>query len=538
MNVALAPNPRAAISFDPATTVVTPEGVANYYWPVGQKDLEASARAIVAVYRTALSDPLRAGDGEARIAYAITSPIFMDLQSMFAARLLATRCRRDGIKPQLPSQSAPQWRAAFFGERYESRMLKILRAGVSRPPAWKRVARPLADILRPNFFSRRPIELTDMARRIVTVAPSDLMRMRARQHGVCPVYVPLYEWFYPPTPNELLISPLRPVAPVLRDKMVDALESAFESLGAQRSNMPSDAIAGMIDDMTAWVRFYLSRIARNHRRIPRCLWIGSSGVIWSRILAEAVHSAGGEVTGHDHAYGANYSENTLIPFNELQVKDVFVTFGKAHADLYRRVAPNLMIGPERPHIEHVESGNAEQAAESNPPIHAPRTVLYVPNYLSNGDVGAMPQMAPITAYDWQARLITRLQALGLTVTQKPHPQSPVPQPSIFESRFGVAIARERFEEIMHRFDVLLFDFAPQTCFGFALRSRKPIVLIDFGISTFKPELKALLERRCAVVPGWYDDDNRAQVDPDALVSAIGRASSLQDQSFAEAIVSL
>jgi hypothetical protein len=150
----------------------------------------------------------------------------------------------------------------------------------------------------------------------------------------------------------------------------------------------------------------------------------------------------------------------------------------------------------------------------------------------------MPHMPPMMAYDWQARLITTLQDIGLKVTQKPHPQSPVPQATAFEREFGVETAIGRFEDIMDQYDVLLFDFAPQTCFGSALRSNIPIVLIDFGITSYKSDIRAKLEQRCSIISGQFDEDNRAQIDPGALENAVERARFLNDSSFADAIIAL
>ena len=532
------PQTVAQVSFDPSNIEVTRSGVPNYYWPIRLQELMESARSIVAAYREALAGPLREGDVEARLAYTVTSLIFMELQGMFAAKLLAARCRHDGIQPQLPASAAPELRAEFFGEDHDYWIVKVLRGGVRRPRKWRRLVRPLGDIVRPDFFRRRSIETANMESDTITVTPCDLTRKHARKLGIRPTYVPLYEWFYPPTPEELRESPLKSVSPTIRNRLLETLEDTFLSLGAARLDMRREIIGELIDETTAWARFYLERIRQRPERLPRRLWIGSSGVIWSRILAEAVHMNGGEVVGHDHAHGANYSEDTLIPFNELQAKDVFVTYTQAHADLYRRVGPKLQIGPTMPQVEHVGTAEKREPAKAAMPALEPHTVLYVPSILTTGRVGAMPQMPPIMAYDWQARLITTLQELGLEVTQKPHPQSPVPQAPVFEREFGVETAHGRFEDIMDRYDVLLFDFAPQTCFGSALRSSMPIVLIDFGITTYKSDFGAMLQKRCAIVPGRFDEDNRAQIDPGALAHAIGRARFLNDTSFADAVIAL
>jgi hypothetical protein len=525
------------LTFDASRLRVKATGVDDYYWPVRQQEVMAASAAIIAALRSALADPLRRGDEDARYAYAVSGPLFIEVVSLFSARLLATRCDADGVAPRLPADAA-LWRSAFHGEPYpEARALRLLRQGVLRPATWRRLARPFADLTRPEFFRRRPIELVRSAD-IVTVTPCPLTRKHAELAGLRPVFTPLYEWFYPATQGELARDPLRPISPALRDSLVGALEGAFAQAGAGRARVPQDALPNLLDETTAWARFYLRRIERRPDRIPNRLWKGSSGVVWSRLLADAVRASGGEVTGHDHAYGANYSEDTLMPFTELQANDYFVTYTHAHAALYERNGRKLQIGPSLPRIMPMRQRVSDGDGPCVGIIKEPRSLLYVPSFLSNGRFGAMPHFPPIMAVDWQARLYTMLKGMGLTVTQKPHPESAVAPLPVFARDFGVQTCYGRFEDVMGDYDVVLFDFAPQTCFGSALRSDRSMVLIDFGITRYGPELRAMLERRCAIVPGTFDAQNRAQVNSDALREAIHRSTKLRDPAFADAIISL
>jgi hypothetical protein len=348
----------------------------------------------------------------------------------------------------------------------------------------------------------------------------------------------LYEWFYPASKDELRRDPLKPMSADMRDQLVGALETAFHELGAEQARMPAGTIERLFDDTTSWVRFYIRRIERSPKRIPKRLWKGSSGIPWARMLADTVRVYGGHVVSFDHAYGANYSETTVIPFSELQATDVFVTYTKAHADLYGRVGPKLLLGTSMPEIDYIGETAAKLPQPPAAPARQIERLLYVPSHLSDSRTAAIPHMPPAMAFDWQARLLTMLQEMGLKVTQKPHPESVLQPSPVFEREFGVPKLSQRFEEIMNDYDVVLFDFAPQTCFGVTLRSRLPMVLIDFGGTTYTPELKAMLERRCAVVPGWFDENNRAQVDRQTLADAIQRARFLHDPSFAEALIAL
>ena len=62
------------------------------------------------------------------------------------------------------------------------------------------------------------------------------------------------------------------------------------------------------------------------------------------------------------------------------------------------------------------------------------------------------------------------------------------------------------------------------------------MLIDFGFSQYRERDRALLERRCALVSGWYDADNRAHVDPAELRAAIERAPHLRDYGFVNTVL--
>jgi hypothetical protein len=163
-------------------------------------------------------------------------------------------------------------------------------------------------------------------------------------------------------------------------------------------------------------------------------------------------------------------------------------------------------------------------------------VLYVTPFLTYDWLGPFPLMPVPVALDWQARMFRMIQEMGHRITQKPHPESHGPTPPLFAEKFGVPALKGRFEDIYDGYDIIVFDFPMQTCFGFTLRTQKPVVFIDFGVAEYGAELRKLLERRCAVVRGWYDADNRAQVDPAALRDAFEQAPLLYDAGFVKAVL--
>jgi hypothetical protein len=461
--------------------------------------------------------------------------------SMFAAQLLSNRLARDGVAARI-LPAAKYWRAAIDGiAPSDTMMLRVLKHGARRPAAWRRWLRPLRDLRERDGFVRWPIELVDFERDVVCVTLCPLTSLRVKQTNDRVVICPLYEWFYPPESADRSAGVRRGVSAPLRDHLVERLAAGFAERDARLSPVTLTYLWSWFDEATGWVRFYRERVLRRPERIPRRLWKGTNGNIWLRTLAGAVKSRGGEVTGHDHAFGANYAENTLIPFNELQVVDRFVTFTRAHAELYERTGPALLVSGKMPHIEHVGPQEGVEPLRPGAPARpagrkAISSILYVTPYVTYDQFGAFPLMPVPVAFDWQARLFRMLQAMGYRVAQKPHPESDGPTPPAFARDFGVPALSGRFEDVYDDYDLILFDYPMQTCFGFTLRTSKPVVLIDFGVAEYKPEIRALLDKRCAVVPGRYDAQNRAHVEPAALNQAIERAPFLNDPGFAAAVL--
>jgi hypothetical protein len=101
------------------------------------------------------------------------------------------------------------------------------------------------------------------------------------------------------------------------------------------------------------------------------------------------------------------------------------------------------------------------------------------------------------------------------------------QPPAALGRFGrYQRLEESFEKVWKTADLLLFDYPSSTTFGVALRTTKPIVLIDFGQFDWLPAAAQGLRQRCAVVDGRIDGRNRLMVSWEALQGAIARAPAL------------
>ena len=219
--------------------------------------------------------------------------------------------------------------------------------------------------------------------------------------------------------------------------------------------------------------------------------------------------------------------------------DTFVTFSEMQADSLRRTlrndllllpkAPNIIALPENDHASERPGRSAQSTrAGRTRPL---RTVMYPSSSYRGEKVGYAVQMPDIVALDWEARLFAHLSSWGYEVLHKPHPGSVSLPPAESVEAVGGRLITDRFENVSHLADAFIFIDPQSTPFVLIMKSDKPVVFVDFGLYEWMPEAFELLERRCRVVKGLFDEKNRAQVDWDALRSAIEDAKDLSDHSF-------
>ena len=121
---------------------------------------------------------------------------------------------------------------------------------------------------------------------------------------------------------------------------------------------------------------------------------------------------------------------------------------------------------------------------------------------------------------------------------KPHPGSVSLPRDGFTQAFGGRTLTEPFDQVMHLADAFIFVTSQSTPFISILAESKPVVFIDLGLFEWVPEAYEMLGRRCRIVRGRFDEDNRAQVDWDELRNAISEAGDLTDTAFADNYLAL
>jgi hypothetical protein len=288
-----------------------------------------------------------------------------------------------------------------------------------------------------------------------------------------------------------------------------------------------------------YVRCHLKQLGR-HKKLPKKIFLHTGGSIWNRMLAVAVRGNGGFVTGFDHAAGNTYMQNCPDYFiRENFLVDSFIVYSKVQKqyliDDINKSASHL-IGhckvdtTSKFSVCHKSYVKRLSKSTGVPKRKMTIMCLFYPYIHERVSLGYQ-FMSDIMLIDWQIRLLKKIKRLGYKVILKSHSDSIRP-PRVVENIFGTVVDHENFENSDHGdVDVFLFSALASTLISTVLLSGKPMVYVDFGVNQMRDEALALFEQRCSIVPGYFDDQNRACVDASDLQEGIKSSFLRKDQKF-------
>lgn len=262
---------------------------------------------------------------------------------------------------------------------------------------------------------------------------------------------------------------------------------------------------------------------RMRKRLPRRLLSGTGGRFESRAIALEIIRRGGSVVrfGHAGAYPLMNSSSFIVQ-QELAVSSSLILCTPEAAAM-----PNITAARERiaslrdvPVVGHTGDPGLVPKHLSPGRVRAGRLrVMYVATAYFGFNQLFPPAMPEPLYLAWQMRLIGQLKALDVDVLCKPHPEGIRPaDPYPLET--AATVSHERFEDISHLVDVLVFDHPATTSLAVAMSTEQPIVLIDLGNMDFNPVAEHLVRHRCRLLRARYDSRNQPTVDRDELADAV------------------
>lgn len=486
-------------------------------------------RARDALYRGFVEAARREESGFLRV---IADHYVWDVLSVFHAYALHRRFRSLGIEPiglgkeEIVPRIRQQQRPA------SNSLLTQLRDGPPRGRSWvPSYVRQVRWTMHLNGFSPASLRPFHPVLDIATTQVDPLVRVHASIVPQTVKYLPAQSWFSLAGGRS---EPSRDVAPSTAESVLSAIEDCFAQAGEQVRPFLREYFADSLSEGMRLAAIHAAALGER-RNLPSLLWNGTGGSLWNRLLRRAVRAGGGITTGHDHSTGSGMFRGTAIELVEFAECDEFVAATWAQAKLLERsFDPARCPQMQRPRFLSVDyGGRVKSWSPGRVGLRASRIhrVMVLSDRYAGEEFYHEPAMPDPVAVDWQARLFHRLHAWGYEVLYKPHPSDIGCIPPGFEHRLGVRTFTRPFEEVWHLADAYLLDRPQSSAFGLAFSTGRPVIYVDFGIIEWMPEARKDLAQACAIVEGWFDKEQRAQVDWDALRQAVNAAAVLKSDEF-------
>ncbi len=510
---------RSGVVLDLDRTELGSGGIKGFLWPISRHEVLSFRDTWVPDLVATIKAARASNEAGADAAMLLSHYLVMESMTLFQAQALVRRLA--GQRVVWPAGSR-LWRALAEGRSPgESFLAERLRRGPARRAEALEWIAPLARRFRARHCANLRFRAQCPRHGTVTTRFTDpLIRAHAAVQRDPVTHVHISRWFRSTGLDKGKFRSLKDGQ--LIQSIMASLESAFADQGNRIGACAKEYLQHYLATTVALTDSHLANLRSGIHRLPQELWTGSAGNIWDRALRLATREQGGVVTGHDHATGSGHIDNPWNYFLEFVAADCFVTDHEAKAAAAKEQALRAPLFDN--HLPDLQVVNCDfPKLISKPSDQHVRQVMYVSTLYGGESLHLLPLLADIVTLDWQVRLIAHLSDWGYATTHKPHPEGVVAPPAAIGTVKGYEQRSEPFEQIWQEADLLLFDYPSSTTFGFALRSDKPIVLIDSGQFDWLPAARKALHARCAVVTAEFDDENRIAVDWDALRTAIAEA---------------
>lgn len=514
------------IRLDPLSLKVGPDGVTGFHWPVSLAELRVVRDHCVTGLLGLIAQERQNGNPEAEWLRLIMLHALNEVTAIYMATALTRRAAASGFAVE----PAPGMRLAPALLKGEAPRLPDFVQTLMRGPAPEAIGSRVRRWLR-SQLQQGPIRhgRVNWQTDIVSFSAADIVAEHAAKAGLHVVYRAFPTWFLPVRQEDIL-----PVSASMQAGLNALIVACFEAGGEVVPPIATEHLRRVFCQAMGTCGVHLKRLDTSHR-IPRRLWTVSGAQIWGRMLRYVVRSRGGEVTGHDHGTGAGHLSSPYKPFSEFQDCSRFVTFTPRQAEgLRRQYDPRYVLDHAMPELVVLRQESGLVPVVHAPAPKTPRKIIYVAALSDGEDVHFKPLWPDIVLTDLQARTLSRLKEWGFDVLYKPYPSRRAIQPAGFADRLGITSLDGRFEDVLSEADVVILESHLSTTFATAICSDKPIVLLDFELDALAPEARQMLERRAVLVPAWFDESNRAQVDWTIFRAGIEESGRRFDPAFQKA----
>ena len=495
-------------------------------WPIERSELLSISDFLLDQAPKSFSSIYRGDNFSSRCLVNLSGRLLQDLLSFVVSVALKQRSG-DAIFFTDGLNATPFMEALYGTGSIEGvATIKMLQSGLKDVSGSRKIARLLKGVVVRDNLTRLPLGMTDLDSDIISLSIQPLILKRAGTTTRRVNLIPPHRWFPKVEASRIVkISQgedFNTITSAILELACECLR--LSSLNIKKSDV--DLLGEFVEQALSLVGAYALQLDSKSNQLPQRLWSGSSGIIWIRLLQDAVLRNGGRVTGFDHAEGADIDESCKYGFVELQTVNKFVTFGRLTAKNFRRAAESYNFTGLKPEIESfsndlAKSNTIKIAKNNNPKVS---TMLFLPPAVNETACALYPLLSPVQGVNFTRKVLSYALDAGIRVLMKPHHEMKFSYSKFIPQMPNVdLIETGRSEDYFGQVDVLFLDYPMQTTMGSALQTDLPIALIDTGQMNFTEELRAAISQRVGYIKILEDGAGDWNFDQDHFKLALDQA---------------
>lgn len=495
-------------------------------WPIERSEMVAISDLLLERSPELFTLVCKSDDFSSRCLVNLSSRLLQDIMSFVIAAALKQRSKKNSSRDS--TFNPPIFRKVIEGKGsiQDLATIKMLHNGLKDVSTSRKFGRILKELVVRDNLMRRPLAMTDLNRDIVSVSYQPLILKASSSIQQRVNLIPPHAWF--PAVEKSTVEQIsknedfNKINAVITALAVECMQSLLLDVQKNETN----ALRQYAQEALSLVGGYVLQLDSQSRKLPNCLWSGSSGIIWIRLLQDAVLRKGGQVTGFDHAEGADIDESCKFGFVELQTVSKFMTFNSYTAKHFQKAASLYNFTGLIPEIELLPFNDNKFTSTRIQKFKTSKvdTILFLPPFISESDYGLYPPLGPVQGMEIILKVLSFTAELGINVIMKPHPEMKFPlRKFVFEMPHINMVSSGKSEDYFDDVDALLLDHPMQTTMGVALQTNLPIALIDTGQIYLSKKLCTAMSKRIGYVKLLEDGAGGWHFEKDQIKSALDAA---------------
>lgn len=511
------------IDLDILTLDIDKTGIVNFYQPIDTKALSDVFFAKCAHYKSRLVNQFKHDSRTYRLMKILFVPIFFELTRYSYLCHYADCIQRSEIEVSVPDRYATLKRL-LNGEPIDTKLLGKFN---NKSNDWVALLKYLPKAIRNAYLNKSSlikrtinpdIESYDSVSLLFSSLVSDYLTGKNER---C-YYVDLSHWF-DEVLHERVMQQLKPLDKemdiFISDFVVDMFEGVDPTFDSVKMNLVSS-----YKQLSKVISSYMDAIsAVDQSQIPKKLYVGSSGSLTVRLLSDLVRVNGGEVFKFDHGAGRAFGGDPRSQWQfEFDAADAFVTFSERAAyDYQSKFDENFLFSDLKVSkilgIHRDKQSHLHQKARLSKPI---KKIMYLGQVFS-GENFQIAKNNPITEMqylDWAIRLLSQLTSWGYDVFFKVHPAESIciEPPRHIEEVTGCKIITNRYEEVYHTCDLVMFDSLCSSTLPTTASKVERFMFLNMKTVQLSKAAEELLSKDGPLIDTYCDQQCRIQVEWDRL----------------------